>query len=146
MESHCLYYHAPNDPISGDDTIGTPAPESAASCKQQVLSVYSTNSHSSEAQVNNLLEIMGGMCQTFNNLPSFKSSAPATNNEFFCKVTSVISNHAGDQKKKFQLIFELKMKLWMNKLADEAIDKLSEEETVHLFANELQTCYNVAGG
>ncbi len=83
---------------------------------------------------------MGGMCQTFNNLPSFKSSAPATNNEFFCKVTSVISNHAGDQKKKFQLIFELKMKLWMNKLAE------SEEETVHLFANELQTCYNVAGG
>src|SRR5260370_21302484 len=38
------------------------------------------------------------------------------------------------------------MKLWMNKLADEAIDKLSEEEMMHLFANELQRCYNVTGG
>lgn len=130
---------APDNSVSADCN---PAPEMR---KQRVLGVYSTHSHSSETQVQNLLEVTGGMCQTYNNLPSFKSSAPATNDELFRKVTGVISDHAEDQKKKFRLIFDLKMNLWTDKLGNDAVHNFTEEEMVNLVADELQRCYKVAG-
>ena len=119
--------------------------ESVATRKQRVLGVYSTHSHSSEAQVQNLLEVTEGMCQTYNSLPSFKSSEPATNDELFRKVTGVISDHAEDQKKKFRLIFELKTALWTTKLGSDALAELSEDELANLMADELRRSHDAAG-
>jgi hypothetical protein len=97
-ESHCLYYHASDAKSTSPDSV--PVAENIAMRKQHVLGVYSTPSHSSKAQVQNLLEVTNGMRQTYNSLPSFKSSGPATNDELFRKVTGVISDHAEHQKKK----------------------------------------------
>ena len=112
------------------------------------LDVHSTSSHCSEVQHNNLLEIIGDMCDTYNSMPSRQKigTAPACVEDIMRKFTGQVSDHANDQKALFCIRRGYKEQIWMDKLSKDHLESLSELEIADVFEGERSAMWNAIGG